>query len=465
MENCVCPDCFQQNESKSSLIKAVNSTHPGMEVVKLHRTNRTRFTNERSVLMDKKVSSGTAVYDKDISSLNEQVAALDATLATLCINTHCLESPIVRFCRSHAAGCNRKEYLDELLCNAARDNEATDPASMSDCVKGNCGSCGFDNRLAKTLRTCSALSSLVSFEYTEYTKAKKHSKPAELMKKAEKHSIDAYKAKIALDAVQLSNAQFGKLQKDCIEAIKASKASAHQAKCVVDEELENKGLKKSDRSSLLSLQARAQKWMDNAEKCAKAMVLRPNQEAQRRTLCSVDLPPLHPVGATKRGAYYEWKKKGFIQFLIYLRSTHFDFVMHDMIQRWQEKQKRQMEDGLQPGDVFLQLDFSAKLANIARWWTSEDSKKEKNTSILVIIAGWIDANGKKHFESFSYVSDDIEQDAVWVHFALRDLLTTLQAKRRVLSENGRVNVVRTLRFSSFLRVFIVIFFSCSAFFT
>lgn len=57
------------------------------------------------------------------------------------------------------------------------------------------------------------------------------------------------------------------------------------------------------------------------------------------------------------------------------------------------------------------MDFSAKMAMVQRWWTS-DSKQEKKTYILVIIAGWKDSAGKAHFESFNYISDDIEQDAV-----------------------------------------------------
>jgi hypothetical protein len=135
--------------------------------------------------------------------------------------------------------------------------------------------------------------------------------------------------------------------------------------------------------------------------------------------------------------------KGFASFLGYMASTHYGFMMHDLVQRWQEKQKKKTETKLQEGEVLLQTDFSTKLAMVQRWWTSEDSKREKNTSILVIIAGWKEADGKARFESFNYISDDVEQDAVWVHVALRRLLQELVDRKILLPEKGRVSVVRT----------------------
>jgi hypothetical protein len=193
---------------------------------------------------------------------------------------------------------------------------------------------------------------------------------------------------------------------------------------------------------LTSLSTQCKSLLELARKFGLAMPRTDEQKQARADLVGVVLKPLYPEGVQRRGAYLEERKKGFGLLLQYMGKSYFDFVMHDQVQRWQEKQRKEMEAQLKPGEVMLQMDFSAKLAMVQRWWTSEDSKKEKNTSILVIIAGWKDADGKVHFESFNYVSDDVEQDAVWVHVSLRRLLVALIDRKILKTETGRVSVVR-----------------------
>lgn len=60
-----------------------------------------------------------------------------------------------------------------------------------------------------------------------------------------------------------------------------------------------------------------------------------------------------------------------------MAADHYDFVMHDVIQRWQDKQRKGMEERLKTGEVLLKMDFSAIMAMVQRLWTSEDSRHHR----------------------------------------------------------------------------------------
>lgn len=59
------------------------------------------------------------------------------------------------------------------------------------------------------------------------------------------------------------------------------------------------------------------------------------------------------------------------------------------------------------GELILFLDFSAKMEMIQHMWTPEDSKAPNSISVLVIIGGWRGEDGKMHYRTFDYVSDDL----------------------------------------------------------
>ncbi len=243
-------------------------------------------------------------------------------------------------------------------------------------MKGKCSDCGFDNIIKRQLLDkCKALTPYTDFEYSEFSKIPRYEKPPDAVKRANTSSAAAHKAVRALAGCH--SAGFAKLQTACIKAIKKAETDAHLALCIVEGEQAKSVVALKEASQLATLHARCKALLDVARKCGQAMARTSDQKSNNEDLLSVELKPLYPEGAQKRGAYLETKKKGSVPFLLYMASTHYNFMMHELVRRWQEKQKKKMEEQLRPGEVHLQTDFSAKAAMVQRWWTSEDSKKKK----------------------------------------------------------------------------------------
>lgn len=70
----------------------------------------------------------------------------------------------------------------------------------------------------------------------------------------------------------------------------------------------------------------------------------------------------------------------------------------------------------------------------------EDNKHTHTHSLLVMIVGWrAKAGDPLQYRAFHYISDDSENDAVFVHAALQDLMLKLTFGRK--SEGGREDII------------------------
>jgi hypothetical protein len=176
-----------------------------------------------------------------------------------------------------------------------------------------------------------------------------------------------------------------------------------------------------------------EKTKANAELRLKAIenakLLMPTLTCQRvagaPALFSTAEPQINEPGNAMRGTWKVVKKHGYADFEKYLSGFIVDYFKHDLRRRWLEKQKREAEQNAKEGELILFMDFSAKMEMVQQMWMPEDSKAPNSIAVLVIIAGWRGEDGKMHYRTFDYVSDDLTQDAVWVNGALKKLFQML----------------------------------------
>jgi hypothetical protein len=317
----------------------VNISHP----TETERENRskdiTRRTKELTNLRAMQLHQPAQSTLDTIKAKEDDLLRLDTSYKALCHDNHCCASMVVAFCQRHRKGCSRKDYMDLVLCGTARDPNGS-PRSAEKCLKGQCDRCGFDNIIRKPLlETCSVLKNFTEFQYSEFSKMTRNDKPPDAVKKASTSSMAAHKALRTLLGIQASHASFPKYQKTCIIANRKAETSAHHALCIIEASQAKSVVAQKEASELATLHARSKALLHLARKCGQAMPRTAAQKRDGEDLLSVELKPLYPEGAQQRGVYLEKKSTGFVPFLTYLASTHYDYVMHDLAEMAGEAEK------------------------------------------------------------------------------------------------------------------------------
>jgi hypothetical protein len=240
LENCVCGDCFQENASIQSLIAAVNLTHPAPGQLEKIAQEIARLQTDLETLERSKRQAGSNIYDDSIEKAITDLQTRQAASDKLCHDTHCSHTHIVQFARKHEKGCTRTKYMDFILCNSARGDD-WDPRKSQKCVKGECNTCGFKNKVTVALAKCKALERLTEFPYSEFSRVPSYDKPPDAVKEAIKCSVAAQTAVTSLSGVSLTDATFTQAQEACIAAIKKLR-SARTKQTASSRKLERKQL-------------------------------------------------------------------------------------------------------------------------------------------------------------------------------------------------------------------------------
>jgi hypothetical protein len=437
MEVCQCAECNTADHYARDLVRAVRYTHMRDDDRKVLQASVDAA--KKDIEDEKKGLSQEAL--EALTKKEQEYKLLQENLDAQCLSGKCKFEPFISFCLSlpSADYVTTRDLVRFVLCEGAITCAEASLADALKCANGRCDDCGFERRILKAVTECNALRDKMHlFHWTCWTKVTKVPPAPELATQA-KNAMKRYeklleKTPDLLDQAGAASAAEAATKKQkrakALEFLNDAKYKAVMCKLKLEDDLLKKNVKKN----------RVEEHNSTAAAAVTCEVHATDAKEKLRACCANDFDEtifedreakLEPAGNSVRGSYNVTNERGFLPFFEYVKAQQESFFVHDFRRRWTEKQKRLMQENLKVGDMSVLIDFAAKQELPQAFWTQEDSKAARSLSALVMIAGWrTQENGPLNYKSYTFLSDDPMNDAVFVYGAMQKLLHHIRVKAR-----------------------------------